>query len=287
MRSRVVPEQHSVTRTQSLLLGGGLIRITPRSGGDVFLAYPFVPLEPHVTATAKAEATEQGERVPHIGSIVDSSVFASPSPRTDAADAQTQKSKMKSAGIFRLKWDVTRKRAGPLTDPTAAKLRPEALPFIVYSADILIEGVGWVEIVCQVRKRRKLPISAPSEPATGEKPVERKEATAAFKPSTDSATPASSTEALTTTAQPEEESKLAGELGSYKPMSRPDISSEEEFPTIEVFTPEGKFVGIRPPMGAWMLGGKKADLTTKGQSKGRPRRSMKSVRLSQQARSRD
>ena len=98
---------------------------------------------------------------------------------------------IKSAGTFALKWDVTKLRSGPLTASDAGQMRAKNLPFIVYGADILIEGVGWVELICQVRKRGR---------------------------------------------NPEDELK---------------------YPEVEVWSPEGKYVGIRPPMNAWLLGGPK------------------------------
>src|SRR5438046_1433267 len=62
--------------------------------------------------------------------------------------------KMASASTFRLATDVTKDRAGALL---RAGVKMEMLPFRVFATDILIEGVGWVELVCQVRKRRQRP----------------------------------------------------------------------------------------------------------------------------------
>ena len=61
---------------------------------------------------------------------------------------------MALARVFRLEWDVTKQRTGPLTSAAAAGLSSRALPFVVFSTDILIEGCGWVELVAQVRKRK-------------------------------------------------------------------------------------------------------------------------------------
>jgi len=200
MKARAVPEQYVIKPGQSLLLGD-LVRITP-SGEDnlVILAYPFTPLKPHLTSTEKAVAVQTG-----ITSSVNSSSIT-----TEEAKQSTR-----SAGIFELQWDVTRQRAGPLTTSAAAGLKPKDLPFKVLSVDILIESVGWVELVAQVRKGR--------------------------------------------TVDRVTEAESAG------------------LPQVEVFTPNGKFIGSRQPMNAWLLGG---HAKHSSKEKGRPRKSMASVRRS-------
>ena len=50
------------------------------------------------------------------------------------------------------------------------------------------------------------------------------------------------------------------------------------FPTVEVFSPNGKHVGSRRPMNAWMVGGSRPVPTSRRKS--RPRRSMKGVKKS-------
>lgn len=232
MRSRITPEQHTLKPGQSLLLGGGLIRITPTTPDLIFLAYPFVPLHPHITSNEKAIGIQTGERASGISTIADESTGL----------------KIASAGKFTLKWDVTRKRAGPLTAPTAVKLKPERLAFKVFSADILIEGVGWVELVAQVRNRQR----AAPPPVSSETP----------------------TEAAETTEE--------GDVTAFKPLASEDEVAQSLMPEVEVFTPEGKFIGVRPPMNAWLLGGKKA--VPKHLQKTRPRMSMKSYKSVQKAR---
>lgn len=192
MESRVTPEQHSIKPGQSLLLGGA-IRITPKTDSLVFLMYPFVSpaLNAHTTATDKAIAIQTGihpeTKEPYAGTV--------PSVATDAA-----KQNMASAGTFKLQWDVTKRRAGPVTSRSDGKQKADNLPFTVYSADLLIEGVGWVELVAQVR----------SKPANVQ----------------------------------------------YSPPSGEDaFGSVSSVPEVEVFSPKGKFVGIRRPLNAWLLGG--------------------------------
>ena len=144
MKSREVPEQYTVKPGQSILIGG-MIRITPKTDDLIFLAYPFVPLDAHITSTDKAIAISTGshpDHTPYTGTI-------------SSIATESAKLAMKTAGTFKLEWDVTKRRAGPLTSPSAGKQKAANLPFIVYSADILIEGVGWIELVCQVRSRQR------------------------------------------------------------------------------------------------------------------------------------
>jgi hypothetical protein len=236
MRSRIGPEQMTIKPGQSLVLGGGLVRITPKTPDLVFLSYTFLPLHPHITSTEKAVAVASGERVTGLHTIM----------------TKEGREKMASAGTFKLEWDVTRQRAGPLTSKSAARLKPEQLPFKVYSADILVEGVGWVELVAQVRK------SAKNKPTYTSPPKE----------TTDSDVAPTSSDSETTT---------------WKPLITPEEQiAQDIFPQVEVFSPKGKFIAVRPPMVASLLGGKKAP--TASTRKSRPRLSMKSLKHSQRGR---
>ena len=136
MHSRVKPEQLVIKPGQSLLVGG-LLRLTPATPDLVFLAYPFVPLRCQVTSTERATVIHTQHEDPGVFTIARPGIG----------------SRMTSAGSFSLKWDVTKQRAGPLTKAAAIRLSTKALPFVVYSADILVEGCGWIELVAQVRKR--------------------------------------------------------------------------------------------------------------------------------------
>lgn len=139
MKARQTPEQYVIKPGQSLLLGG-LVRITPTGQDDlVILAYPFIPLKPHLSTTEKAIDIQTGAR--ELGS-------------TESIVTQEAQGRMASAGVFELKWDVTKQRAGPLTTSAGAGLKPRDLPFTILSTDILIESVGWIELVAQVRKPR-------------------------------------------------------------------------------------------------------------------------------------
>ncbi|KAA6414511.1 MAG: hypothetical protein FRX48_01260 [Lasallia pustulata] len=136
MQHRLSPEQQVLKAGQSLLVGG-LIRITPTTPDIVVLAYPFVPVDVHVTSTEKAIAIHTQQQATGVPTIT----------------VEGAGDKMASAGLFELRWDVTKQRAGPLTSSTAVGLKASILPFVVLSTDILIEGCGWVELVAQVRRK--------------------------------------------------------------------------------------------------------------------------------------
>ncbi|KAI9792436.1 MAG: hypothetical protein M1816_002320 [Peltula sp. TS41687] len=206
MRSRVKPTQQVIKPGQSLLLGG-LIRITPLSEDAIIMAYSFLPFDSHLTSTEKAIGIQLQQRQAGVETIA----------------AEGIGDKIRNAGVFQLKWDVTRQRAGPLTSSSAVGLKVDRLPFRVMATDILIEGCGWVELVCQVRKRE----------------MER-----------------------VVTPQSEED------LGA--------LESRVGFPEVEIFSPEGKFVGQRRCMNGWFLNMKPKVAVDR--SKGRPRRSMKGAK---------
>ncbi|KAI4256764.1 MAG: hypothetical protein LQ352_001947 [Teloschistes flavicans] len=134
MRQRVKPVQHVIKPGQSLLISG-LVRITSSTPGTTVLAYPFVPLNAHVTSTEKAIAINTQTHSSGVPTIARPGIGH----------------KMALAGSFQLQWDVTKQRAGPLTSSSAVGLSVQALPFVVFSVDILIEGCGWVELTAQVR----------------------------------------------------------------------------------------------------------------------------------------
>lgn len=236
MSHRPTVTQHNIKPGQSLLLGGGLIRITPAFNeaerDTVVLAYPFVPISAHVTATEKAIGTQLQQRESGIKTIL----------RDGAGES------MASAGTFRLETDVTRERAGPLV---RAGVKLEKMPFRVFATDILIEGVGWVELVCQVRKRRQQTqgVSVFTQQEGGDALSHLDETFNMQEP--------------------------------HEPKSQ-NSSQDDEFPRplVEVFTPEGKNVGQRKCMGAWGLWneGRNTKRKRKAINAARPRKSMKGVK---------
>ena len=210
MRSRVVPEQQVIKPGQSLLLGG-FIRITPVNPECTILGYAFTPISSHLTSTEKAigiqtQALETGVEnisVPGTGE------------------------KIKSAGTFQLKWDVTKQRSGPITASDAAGITADRLPYCILSTDILIEGCGWVELVCQVRKRQLEP------------------------------------------------SGVLDGYGKGDSNRLEQTPANVNWPEVEVFSPEGKFIASRRPINGWLNGGPKKSSSN---VKGRPRKSMKGAK---------
>ncbi|KAK6083591.1 DUF974 domain-containing protein [Seiridium cupressi] len=231
LRSRVVPEQMVVKQKQSVLLGG-LIRITPRVPGPVFMTYAFTPIKPHLTNTEKAVAIQSQMSTLNVDSIA--------APGTG--------DKIQHAGSFELKWDVTKERAGPITARDSVNIKVERLPYRVLATDILIEGLGWVEVVAQVRTRELYE----TRPAPG--------------PETESS--------------PEEGSTSMERLEALSddPKKKPLPTRQEgepNWPIIDVFSPEGKFIGSRPPMNGWLMN---KPLASVASQKARPRKSMKGMK---------
>ncbi|KAL2865538.1 telomere stability and silencing-domain-containing protein [Aspergillus lucknowensis] len=138
MTKRIKPERHVIKSGQSLLLGGGLVRITAVDPNIILQAACFVPIEAHVTKTEKAVEMQAQERK---------------YPKTNIIKDGTGKL-ISSAGTFDLKWDVTESNlpgsiAKALNDKRIR--RAPRLPYRVMSADILLEGCGWIELTAQIR----------------------------------------------------------------------------------------------------------------------------------------
>ncbi|KAM0427305.1 hypothetical protein ACHAPT_007740 [Fusarium lateritium] len=241
MKKRIVPEQVSLKQGKSLILGGGLIRITPKTPNMVFLAYNFTPLEEHLTHTDKAIAFQQQTRE----SIGVPSIML-----PDVGD------KMQHAGTFKLSYDVTKTRAGPLTRKNAVGLTVDRLPFRVLSTDILIEGVGYVELVAQVRAQDvAVPLfSQRQEPRRTEEEATQKGEYA---------------DPFAALAAKRRDTKAA--MVRQKPRE-PEPQPEPTWPAVDVYSPEGRFVGSRRPINGWMNNKPRVLAEHK---RGRPRRSMK------------
>jgi len=246
MSHRPNVEQSNVRPGQSLLLGGGLVRITPSLDPNdpsmTMQAYAFVPIDVHVTSTEKAIATQFQQRESGVKSIL-----------ADGAGHY-----ISSAGTFSLTSDVTKARAGSLV---RAGVDVSKMPFRVFSTDILVEGVGWIELVCQVRKRRQ---TAHTEP----------------HPSCeDAASPTSSA------IRP----AVISDLGNtFNPFSSPSSvqtsfpgqmdDASFSFPQVEIFTPHGKHVSQRKPLGAWLLWDSGRKRRQRAAAAARPRRPMKGAK---------
>ncbi|BDD55616.1 hypothetical protein MPDQ_006902 [Monascus purpureus] len=165
MTKRIKPVQYVIKPGQSLLLGGGLVRVTPVDPDGVVLVAAFLPIEVHITSTEKA-IEMQNQKRPYPGkSIVNSGI----------------EEHMRSAGVFELPWEVTRNHL-PRKLSKIEDLDQLILPYKVFSVDMLVEGCGWLELWAQIRTR----------------------------------------------------------------------THDEEFrPKVEVFSPEGRHIGWREPLGAW------------------------------------
>lgn len=258
MKHRINCERYTLKPGQSLILGGGLIRITPVTEELVFLVHPFVPIHSHVTRTEKAvdyqtqSSTRQLQRPPIL-----------------APDAG---SKMYSAGKFALKWDATKKLAGPMTSSVAGKMKPENLPFRIWSTDILIEGVGWIEVSAQTRRPQGWkPIGNQKKDPNHAQHSRRAslESLHAYKDRKFAALARAEKDGL------DAEAVLRAEFDKDA-LGDGMAEWEQDYPQVEVFSPLGKFVGQRRPMCASLVSGPKQ--VASRDRKARPRRSMVSVK---------
>ncbi|PLB34548.1 uncharacterized protein BDW47DRAFT_134296 [Aspergillus candidus] len=152
MTKRKKPERHSVKPGQSLLLGGGLVRITSTHPDHTVMAACFVPMEVHITKTEKAIEMQAQQRA-YPGTVI-------------ANDGIGET--ISSAGVFDVKHDVTKSHL-PTTLAKAIedkRTRMPSLPYRVFSTDILIEGCGWVELTVQTRAKRSDKDGAESSEST-------------------------------------------------------------------------------------------------------------------------
>ena len=167
------------------MLIGGLILITPRSQNTVILANPFTALPVHVSATSKCIHFMNLPN-PKNGVQYRDNLYQDPQtigiqtpaptdpPRKDddivskgddfeqvedwATDRVTIElteslpTVYKSAGVYTLSDDVTTKRNPMLDDRSPESIAK--LPYKVLATDILLEGLGWVELTAQVRNRQ-------------------------------------------------------------------------------------------------------------------------------------
>jgi hypothetical protein len=259
MTSRLNAERFTLKPGQSLILGGGLIRITPVTESLVFLVHPFVPLHAHVTRTEKAADYQH--------QVSTRTLQVAPILAPNVGD------KMNSAGVFQLKWDVTKALAGPVTDAQAGKMKIENLPWRVWSADILLEGVGWLELSAQTRRPHGW---RPPPPNTKKDPnhalVAKQTALQLLE--------ARRTRKFAAMARAERDGRDVQDAlrDEFRDEDEGDRMAlwQESYPEVEVFSPLGKFVGVRRPMCASLVGGPK--VIGKRERKERPRRSMVSVK---------
>ncbi|KAI0181939.1 hypothetical protein GGR52DRAFT_526850 [Hypoxylon sp. FL1284] len=250
MRSRIVPEQMTLTPGRSLLIGG-FIRITPREPAPVMLSYAFTPIQAHVTRTEKAIGIQDQTSEVNIENI--------------AVAKASEKTKL--AGSFEIRWDVTKQRTGPLTRKEAVGLKVEQLPYRVLSADILIEGVGWVEITVQMRNKDLFGKKPTSDEQIAEEPQEQRELTAL--------------ERLEALGEDPKKRARPRPTPAQEPVSeKPELN----WPVVDVYSPEGKFISCRRPMNGWILNKPRV---TAASRKSRPRKSMKGAKKLEKKRRRE
>ncbi|KAG5983399.1 hypothetical protein E4U55_008249 [Claviceps digitariae] len=266
MKNRIVPEQRSVKSSLSILLGGGLIRITPRTKDLIFLMYNFTPLNDHLTKLDKAIAfqnqTHESIGVPSI-------------MLPGVGD------KIKHAGTFKLTYDVTKERAGPLVKKRLRDIPVDRLPFRVLSVDILIEGVGYVEIVAQVRRHEHEKWVRMQQ--ARDEALARLNATVAAGASSLSPGRSDGISASAGDENASHDKDPFGEMMQKRVDSRGwpapgvdmNLVPEPEWPAVDVFSPEGRFVGSRRPIQGWVNNQPRVLAKHK---KARPRRSMKGMK---------
>ncbi|KAL1964026.1 hypothetical protein VTN77DRAFT_7572 [Rasamsonia byssochlamydoides] len=240
MTKRIKPERLTIKPGQSLLLGGGLIRITPVTEDVVVLAACFVPLETHVTKTQKAIEIQSLLRPYSTGAcrgttIVKDGVFGSDT--------------ISSAGIFELDTDVTHNHLPTLMKKRLEDqgIKPPPLPYKVFSRDLLIEGCGWIELTAQVRAKKLESSGSGSRSENG----------------SDSNSGSGSGS--------DNESNSSGDSNSASTSSKSSSESKPPLPRVEVFSPHGQHIGSRPPMETWNFIHEKK-LSDKRKGKVRPRR---------------
>ncbi|OAA70468.1 Protein phosphatase inhibitor [Cordyceps fumosorosea ARSEF 2679] len=254
MKKRIVPEQATVKPGQSLILGGGLIRITPSSENMIFLMYNFTPLEDHITSTEKA---------------VDFQTQVKTSGAQENISLPGTAPTIQHAGRFVLQHDVTRQRAGPLTRRNAVGLSIDRLPFRVLSVDILIEGVGYVEIVAQVRTRS---LYRPREDGESSQSGSLESAESAGEKSKSTGLALDPFEEMMRQRRDDDKSGQHPTQRDSATKPEEEQPSEINLPSVDVYTPEGRFIGTRRPINGW-LNNKPRVLPE--HKKSRPRKSMK------------
>lgn len=156
MKKRIDGDQYTIKPGQSMLLGG-LVMITPLDKDTVVLANPFTALPVHVSSTEKCK-----ELLSHpnpAGFMGDGKMlFQDPTAvsKSQTLSAFTHESSLPpayaSAGIYTLAEDVTASRNRMLQ--TRSPVAISQLPYKVLATDIILEGLGWVELVAQVRNRQ-------------------------------------------------------------------------------------------------------------------------------------
>ncbi|KAK7544176.1 uncharacterized protein J3D65DRAFT_608730 [Phyllosticta citribraziliensis] len=270
---RIVLKAH-----ESLVLGGGLVRITPATTDLVYLVHPFVELPWHKCSTNKAVARERGKLENERSGV------------KNWADEAARRH-MRSAGVVPLAYDVTKTAAGPLVRKDVTRLKADNLPFVVWAVDVLIEGLGWVEVTAQTRRfRGKIHgIEEAADAIAGKKRMQGEageakasETEAEAKTGDDAAAAQQPHETAAASPEAEQQEDASATPPSPEPSSEPSPDAdtdavargpEVQFPQIHVFSPHGACIGTRRPLMGSVL-----NAPQKARPKERPRQSMKAVK---------
>ncbi|KAK7525246.1 uncharacterized protein IWZ02DRAFT_417734 [Phyllosticta citriasiana] len=251
LKSRQKAERIVLKPHESLVLGGGLVRITPATTDLVYLVTPFVELPWHKSSTEKAIARERADDVNPRSGLV------------NWAD-EAARDQIRSAGVVPLSHDVTKMAAGPLGRKDVTSWKTHDLPFIVWGVDVLIEGLGWVEVTAQTRRfTGEIPETATSPDdanADGDPSPQPQAETATSEHDISSSQSPNPTNTITNTA-----AAAVADNDGRGPIV--------PFPQIDVFSPYGKCIGVRRPLMGSVL-----NAPRKAPRKERPRQSMKAVK---------
>ncbi|KAK8183905.1 hypothetical protein BC567DRAFT_254185 [Phyllosticta citribraziliensis] len=258
---RIVLKAH-----ESLVLGGGLVRITPATTDLVYLVHPFVELPWHKCSTNKAVARERGKLENERSGV------------KNWADEAARRH-MRSAGVVPLAYDVTKTAAGPLVRKDVTRLKADNLPFVVWAVDVLIEGLGGkihgIEEAADAIAGKKRMQGEAGEAKASETEAEAKtgdDAAAAQQPhETAAASPEAEQQedASATPPSPEPSSEPSPDADTDAVARGPEV----QFPQIHVFSPHGACIGTRRPLMGSVL-----NAPQKARPKERPRQSMKAVK---------
>lgn len=145
--------------------------ITPKTPDTIFLMNPFTRVPGHIAITRKcinflnhpepATVINNPERLyqdpTKLDIITPYRKFSGPSdvhimPGPDGSSDIMLPTNYKSAGVFTLNEDVTAQRNPMLEDRSPKAV--DSLPYKIFSTDIVLAGIGWVEVHAQVKKNK-------------------------------------------------------------------------------------------------------------------------------------
>ncbi|EPS36536.1 hypothetical protein H072_9930 [Dactylellina haptotyla CBS 200.50] len=145
--NKIKPTTRYVVPPGKSFLLGGLVRVKPvqgESGRPITLEIAvFANLPGHTARDDKTEAYMNRQEVDKERDFI----WAKP------GIGET----FKSAGVFTLTDDITKKRSGPMVEKMGEEKFKKYAPFKIYATDIVVEGMGWLEVSAQVGKDDKCP----------------------------------------------------------------------------------------------------------------------------------